>query len=207
MPLSAYQGTAQDAQGNVLAWPFQVRVMREGTPPTIVPLYSDRAGTTPVANPLVVDGSEGWEAGFFRFFAGPGAYRVLVSKGAEAAEELRYVALGRASETDLTFAVPRGEWDDEATYDLGDMVSIIDGTDAWLFISVQDDNLNHAPDDTTPGDTAWWMYAGQAAPGPKGDPGEVESSNDTVFDIIKLTQSEYDALSPPVATTLYVITD
>jgi hypothetical protein len=48
----------------------------------------------------------------------------------------------------------------------------------------------------------------QGPQGPQGDPGtpgEIQSSNDTVFDIIGVTQAEYDGLTP-VATTLYLIT-
>lgn len=49
--------------------------------------------------------------------------------------------------------------------------------------------------------------------GPKGDtgdqgpPGNIDSSNNTVADIISITQADYDALSPPNATTLYLIVD
>jgi hypothetical protein len=39
----------------------------------------------------------------------------------------------------------------------------------------------------------------------RGFTGSPDSSNDTVSDIIKLTQAEYDALGTPDTTTLYII--
>ncbi len=57
----------------------------------------------------------------------------------------------------------------------------------------------------TDADADW--DAGQVVKGPKGDPGNVDSSNGTVTDIIKISQAAYDALDPPAATTLYIITE
>ena len=102
MALGAYQGTATDNQGNVLGWPFNVRVMREsdGGTPTLAAIYSDRAGTTALPNPMAVTAADGFEAGFFRFYAAGGAYRILVYNASEEAEELRHVAIGTMGETD-----------------------------------------------------------------------------------------------------------
>jgi hypothetical protein len=52
--------------------------------------------------------------------------------------------------------------------------------------------------------TASSAYA-TAAQGAKAD-SAVQSSDASVLDIVNVTQAEYDALSPPVATTLYVVT-
>ena len=38
-----------------------------------------------------------------------------------------------------------------------------------------------------------------------GGGGGVTSSNNTVTDIIAITQAAYDALTPPDATTLYIV--
>lgn len=43
------------------------------------------------------------------------------------------------------------------------------------------------------------------APGATGPAGEIQSSTDTVLDIIALTQAAYDAIGTKVATTLYII--
>lgn len=87
---------------------------------------------------------------------------------------------------------PRGAWDDATTYATGDLIS----HSGEAFVSNQDGNLNHEPD----GADAWWTPVGSYS-------GLVMSTDASVADIIKITQAAYDALDPPIATTLYIIID
>jgi hypothetical protein len=189
MPLARFERDFTDDAGNLLTGNVTVEVRRmSGGLPQI---YSDRDGASALGNPFINDG------GRVAFHAAGNAYRVTVTQGAFS-RELTYVAIGLASETDLTVAFNRGEWSGATTYALNDYV-IHDGV--GIFISTQDSNLNHEPDDATPGSTTYWTYY----PGLVGPAGEIQSSNDTVFDIIKITQSAYDALDPPDEATIYII--
>lgn len=47
----------------------------------------------------------------------------------------------------------------------------------------------------------------QGDPGPQGPSGKIDSSNDTVLNIISVSQADYDLLNPPDETTLYIITE
>lgn len=178
-----------DDSGNLLTGSVTVTVRRmSGGLPQ---LYSDRAGASALGNPFVNDG------GAVAFHAAGNAYRVTVTQGA-VTRELTYVAIGLAGESDFTLARNAGDWASDGNYARGEYV-IHNGV--GTFISTQDGNLNHEPDDATPASTTYWTYY----PGLVGPPGEIQSSNDTVFDIIQITQSAYDALDPPVETTLYII--
>lgn len=189
MPLARFERDFTDDAGNLLTGnvSVQVRRMTGGLPQ----LYSDREGASALGNPFVTDG------GAVAFHAAGDAYRVTVTQGAFS-RELTYVALGLAAETDFTFAQNQGVYSAVVTYARGDYV-VRNGV--GIFISTQNGNLNHTPDSSTPGSTTYWTYY----PGLVGPAGEIQSSNDTVFDIIKITQSAYDALDPPDETTLYII--
>lgn len=165
----------------------EVRRMTGGLPQ----LYSDREGASALGNPFINDG------GKVAFHAAGNAYRVTVTQGSFS-RELTFVALGLAGESDFTFARNQGDWSAIATFARGDY-TVHNGV--GIFISTQNNNLNHEPDAATPASTTYWTYY----PGLVGPAGEIQSSNDTVFDIIQITQSAYDALDPPVGTTLYII--
>lgn len=146
MAIARFERDFTDEAGNLLTGnvTVEVRRMTGGLPQ----LYSDREGASALGNPFVNDG------GAVAFHAEGNAYRVTVTQGAFS-RELTYVALGLASESDFTFAVNQGDWSAIATYARGDYV-IHNGV--GIFISTQNGNLNHEPDDTTPGSTSYWTY-------------------------------------------------
>jgi len=84
----------QDARGNVVPG-AEIRVRKEASGAPLATLYSDRAGTVPLANPFTV-GTDGVAA----FHAPGGAYRINATKGAFSAE-WRYRAIGLAAEMDV----------------------------------------------------------------------------------------------------------
>lgn len=88
-----YQSFAQDALGNAIISPT-VEVRRESDG-TIVPLYSDRTGVTPVGNPFVGGGD-----GLIAFHVAGGAYKITITKSGFS-RVLRYVAIGTYSELDI----------------------------------------------------------------------------------------------------------
>ena len=150
MTLARYNGTIQDLTGNAIQ-SGSVAVYREGT--GIEQLYSDRAGTVPMDNPVLSE-----DDGSFFFHARGGAFR-LEAVGAGGTKVIRYVAVGLGGESDFQGLNPRGLHSGATTYELADMVR----HGNYLFASRVDDNLNHTPDSTTPGDTAYWMYLGPIA--------------------------------------------
>lgn len=156
MALARFERDFTDEAGNLLTGnvSVQVRRMTGGMPQ----LYSDREGASALGNPFINDG------GRVAFHAAGSAYRVTVTQGAFS-RELTYVALGLAAETDFTFAQNQGVYSAVVTYARGDYV-VRNGV--GIFISTQNGNLNHTPDSTTPGSTAYWTYY----PGLQGPPGE-----------------------------------
>lgn len=90
MALAHKQFDALDSAGNLLT-NVQVSVEIEGG--SIVPLYSDRDGTTPIGNPVTfVDGK-------IDFYCVGGAYKITMTQGAYT-RVLRYVAIGTKQEQD-----------------------------------------------------------------------------------------------------------
>lgn len=88
----------------------------------------------------------------------------------------------------------RDTYDDEAA---GFIYLSVDGdgeTDVWTL---------YIKETASPGD---WG-AGQEVRGPQGPSGKIDSSNDTVLNIISVSQADYDLLDPPDETTLYIITE
>jgi len=142
---------ATDDSGNLLT---NVTVEVRRTPDlTLEPVYSDRAGTVSLGNSFTVTD------GKVAFYCAGGAFKITLTSGSYTRTRY-YVAVGRAAETDLTIATPQGAYSSGATYALGDLVSVVNGSNVFLFISLQNTNLNHTPDSSTPGDTSWWMYVG-----------------------------------------------
>lgn len=92
MALARYQFTVTDEAGNVIpAASIEVRRESNGT---IVPLFSDRAGVVSIGNPFSADSD-----GFAAFHCVGGAYQVVATSGAFS-RTWRYVAIGRAQESD-----------------------------------------------------------------------------------------------------------
>lgn len=151
MALARYNGTIQDLTGNAVQ-SGTVTVFREGT--GIEQLYSDRDGLVPLSNPIVTDSD-----GSFFFHAPGGAFRLEAVGAGIGTKTIRYVGVGLGAESDFQGLNPRGLYSAATTYELADMVRAGD----YLFASRVDDNLNHTPDSTTPGDTAYWMYLGPIA--------------------------------------------
>lgn len=100
--LAAFQMTVTDDAGNVVpAATVTVRATTAGNPLAV--LYSDRAGATPIGNPITTD-----DAGFFRFHAVGGSYNITATKGSFT-RTWNYVGVGTASEYDasnLLFSFP-----------------------------------------------------------------------------------------------------
>lgn len=93
MVLARWQTTVQDDEGNILE-NAQVTVRREITGSPLASLFSDRAGLTPIGNPVSSDAD-----GYVGFHVAGGAYRITATHGAFS-RTWRYVAVGLAAETD-----------------------------------------------------------------------------------------------------------
>lgn len=96
MPYGAYQFSVTDEEGNVKP-SAQVTVRAEGSG-AIVPLYSNKAGTTPLGNPFTADGD-----GFALFFVLGGEYRIDAALGGFS-RTWRYVAIGTGDRYDIPFS-------------------------------------------------------------------------------------------------------
>lgn len=93
MTLAHYDLTATDEAGNVVSGAtVEVRIEIPGAP--LASLYSDRAGTTTIANPTTTDSH-----GYAEFFCLGGAYKIVVTSGSDS-KTRRYVPIGLAQETD-----------------------------------------------------------------------------------------------------------
>ncbi|MDA9499272.1 hypothetical protein [Bradyrhizobium sp. CCBAU 11357] len=89
MTLPRYDITVTDNQGNVVPGAtVEVRLEVPGQP--LASLYSDRASTSPIGNPLTTDGNG--DAGFFCV---SGFYQIAVTLGGHA-KTRRYVGIGLA---------------------------------------------------------------------------------------------------------------
>jgi hypothetical protein len=101
MSLARFEQPLVDDAGNVLST-ATVTVRRETSGSPMAILYSDRAGTVPMANPVSITPSDD---GLLAFHAIGGAYRISVVSGAYSRER-RYVGIGTAQEQDAnTFAM------------------------------------------------------------------------------------------------------
>lgn len=91
--LARWQRTIVDDAGNVLPG-ASVEVRLESTG-ALAPLFSDRAGTLGIGNPIAADGS-----GFAAFHVAGGAYQIVATSGAFT-QTWRYVAMGTVAEYDV----------------------------------------------------------------------------------------------------------
>ncbi len=94
MALARYQFTVTDEAGNVIP-SASVEVRREDSGSPIALLYSDRAGATPIGNPITADAD-----GFAAFHVIGGAYRITATAGGFS-RVWRYVGIGLAAESDF----------------------------------------------------------------------------------------------------------
>src|SRR5690554_2215273 len=94
--LAVWQRTIVDEEGNVIPG-AEVEVRREEDG-SLATLYADRAGETPLANPLAADMS-----GFVRFFAQGDAY-TITAVGAGSTRTWRFSPVGRLKELDQVVA-------------------------------------------------------------------------------------------------------
>lgn len=98
--LARWQSTIVDQFGNIMPG-AQVTVRSEAAGAPLAALFTDRAGTVALGNPFTV----GVDA-FAAFHVTGGAYRITATLGA-VSQDYRYVAIGRASESDqVLFGVP-----------------------------------------------------------------------------------------------------
>ncbi len=146
MALARYEQTLVDEAGNILTG-ARVTVRREASGTPLANIYADRAGANPLQNPISVG-----EDGLVAFYAAGGAYRISAERGSYS-KERRYVGIGRGSETDITGLIPRGAWDAETSFNIGDLVR----HGGLQFASLADDNVNHEPP-ATETDNDYWMF-------------------------------------------------
>lgn len=119
--LSVWQRTIVDEEGNVIPGAeIEVRREEDGG---LATLYADRAGETPLANPLAADTS-----GFVRFFVQGGAY-TITAVGAGSTRTWRFDPTGRLQEFDRVsdaLAVDDGADTAEARSLLGTFSTVAD---------------------------------------------------------------------------------
>lgn len=98
MTMARYQFTVTDDQGNIVP-DCQIEVRRETPGLPLVQLYSDRAGTSAIGNPVAAESD-----GYIAFHVSGGAFKIRAFK--DGFERIwRYVGIGLAAETDLTAEV------------------------------------------------------------------------------------------------------
>lgn len=155
--LACHQGTVQDSAGNAIP-DCVIQVLNEQGGALAV-LFEDVDGTIGLSNSFNSDAV----TGKFIFFVESGFYRVTATKDAVQVADDRWVAIGTGAGVALGAQfLPRGLWSAVVTYSLNDLTRYGGTYGDYLFVSLQNTNLNHAPDATTPTDTAWWMLVGIA---------------------------------------------
>lgn len=189
MPFAIHQFTVTDDAGNVLPG-ASVEVRRETAGAPLAALFSDRDGAFSRGNPFFADA-----AGFAAFHVAGGAYRITVTKGTFS-RVLRYVAIGRAAETDLQFVQPKGAWSNATTYANGNYVTHSGRT----FVSLVDDNLNHAPPGSAT-DNAYWMFAPS---GPAGADGATVAQVLAALGVPSITISTADPSGPAAENAIWL---
>ncbi|MBN9335781.1 hypothetical protein [Devosia sp.] len=151
MAYAIAQFDATDEAGNLLT-DVTVEVRRESG--GLQSVFADRDGTVPMGSRFTVAN------GRVEFYAPGNAYRIRLTK-ADYVRELRFFAIGLASESDMVIRNFRGEWAADETYRTFEMVT---HNGLGFFVSTIEENLNNAPDATTPGSTAEWTFWQQEAP-------------------------------------------
>lgn len=189
MALAIHQFTVTDAAGNVMPG-ASVEVRREIAGAPLAALYADRGGATLRGNPFFADAE-----GFAAFHVAGGAFRVTVSKSSYS-RVLRYVAIGRAAETDFQFVNPKGAWSAAGTYSIGDYVTY----SGLTFVSLVDDNLNHNPP-VSATDNTYWMFAPS---GPAGADGATVAEVLAVLGVPSITISTDSPSGPAPENALWL---
>jgi hypothetical protein len=189
MAFARHQFTVTDDAGNVLPG-SAIEVRREEAGAPFATLYSDRAGTVALGNPFFADSD-----GFAAMHVIGGAYRITVTKG-RFSRVLRYIAIGRASETDIQFVNPAGAWSALGTYSIGDYVTFSGRT----FVSLVDANVNHSPPASAT-DTAYWMFAPS---GPAGADGATVEQVLAALGVPSITISTSDPSGPAAENAIWL---
>jgi len=103
MSLARYERTLVDEAGNILS-SATITVRHEATGSALATLYSDREGTTPMANPFSIGSSDN---GLAAFHVIGGAYRIDVVSGG-LTRTRRYQGIGTGSEIDANAFLSAG---------------------------------------------------------------------------------------------------
>jgi hypothetical protein len=105
--LPRWQANVVDQAGNIL--PLASVEVRNETTAVLASLFSDRGGTTPLANPLTADSEA-----FVSFFVTPGNYKITAVSGSNT-RIWRYVNIGPALDdsTPARFVVGGANWIDD----------------------------------------------------------------------------------------------
>src|SRR5262245_61610407 len=106
MALARWQRTIADNAGNVLP-NATIEVRREVPGMPLEPLFSDRDGVAPIANPFNADGN-----GFAAFHCAGGAFQIVASASigmTVITQTWRYVGIGTASEVDFSTVIGAGQ--------------------------------------------------------------------------------------------------
>src|SRR5689334_15628082 len=145
MALGRYQFTVTDSRGNVI--PGANVEVRDEADLSLVSLFSDRDGSTPLGNPFTADGE-----GFAAFHVAGGAYKIRVYSGTF--ERIwRYVPVGTAAEHDSGASL--SEIDNRSDLQNADIPASVDR----IFIHRFDPNIRGPlnPESPAPYIASHWM--------------------------------------------------
>lgn len=163
---------------------IEIRRKTQGMP--LPQVYAEREGGSPLGNPFIWNDTTPITV----YVDFGGAFQIKVTKVIEGEtwqEIWPHVAISTGAETDFgTMFTPAGEWESDVSYDIGQIVSVLNGEKVWSFASRIDDNLNHEPlfaDDLPDLTDAYWQAVGLVeSPGAPGSALMVGNS-DTEIDL------------------------
>lgn len=139
MANSVWQGTVQDASGNIVTG-AEVSVYDEGTG-TLATIFSDIGGTA-LTNPFFSDSN-----GFAQFYAAAGQYRITaVEAGSGLNQTFRHVRLGEAGSVDTGTASDEVPLNSDLTDVLrdSDIGQTVAGLSTPLAINTDSGNFNNS---------------------------------------------------------------
>lgn len=215
MPFSRWQATIVDDAGNIVP-NATITVRREISGLPLQSLYSDRNGTTPIANPATADSE-----GFIGFYLAGGAYQIVATSGAFS-RTWRHVPVGTAGEFDFEDLLVglswQGAWATATLYTINDGVRH-EGS-AYICLA---DHTSSATDEPGTGaswttywsllaergsDEAEWIFDSTTASADPGT-GEFRLNNATLASVTALyiSESSADFGNPSFATWLALADD